>query len=135
MDKQTIALVQESWAKVVPISATAGALFYTNLFEAAPDVKALFKGDMEGQATKLMQMISAAVSKLNELDALVPVLQQLGKRHAGYGVHSEHYTVVGASLLKTLEQGLGPAFTPATKEAWAVVYGVMAKVMNEAAAA
>lgn len=134
MDKQTVALVQESWAKVVPISATAGALFYTNLFEAAPNLKALFKGDMGAQATKLMQMIAAAVGKLNELDALVPVLQQLGKRHSGYGVLPEHYAVVGASLLKTLEQGLGPAFTPATKEAWTAVYGVMAKVMTEAAA-
>jgi hemoglobin-like flavoprotein len=134
MDKQTVVLVQESWAKVVPISATAGAMFYTNLFEAAPNLKALFKGDMEAQATKLMQMITAAVGKLNELDALVPILQQLGKRHSGYGVLPGHYTVVGASLLKTLEQGLGPAFTPATKEAWTAVYGVMAQVMTEAAA-
>lgn len=134
MEEQTVALVQESWAKVVPISATAGALFYANLFEEAPHLKALFKGDTGAQATKLMQMISAAVGKLNEFDALMPVLQQLGKRHAGYGVLSEHYAVVGASLLKTLEQGLGPAFTPETKAAWAAVYGVMAKVMTEAAA-
>jgi hemoglobin-like flavoprotein len=133
MDKQTVALVQESWAKVVPISATAGALFYANLFGAAPNVKALFKGDTGAQATKLMQMIGAAVDKLNELDSLVPILQQLGRRHATYGVLPEHYIVVGASLLKTLEQGLGPAFTPATKEAWSAVYGVMKKVMTEAA--
>jgi methyl-accepting chemotaxis protein len=134
MEEQTVVLVQESWAKVVPISATAGALFYENLFGEAPHLKALFKGDTGAQATKLMQMIGAAVSKLNELDALVPVLQQLGKRHAGYGVLSEHYAVVGDSLLKTLAQGLGPSFTPEAKAAWAAVYGVMAKVMIEAAA-
>ena len=134
MEQQTVALVQESWAKVVPISATAGSLFYANLFEADPGLKALFKGDMSAQATKLMQMISAAVGKLNDLETLVPILQQLGKRHVGYGVVPEHYAVVGASLLKTLEQGLGPAFTPATKEAWISVYGVMTKVMTEAAA-
>ena len=135
MEQKTVALVQESWAKVVPIASTAGGLFYANLFEAEPSLRALFKGDMDAQATKLMQMISAAVGKLNDLDSLVPILQQLGKRHAGYGVLPGHYAIVGGSLLKTLEQGLGPSFTPATKEAWSAVYGVMAKVMTDAAAA
>jgi methyl-accepting chemotaxis protein len=129
MEQANITLVQESWSKVLPISATAGALFYANLFEADPSLRALFKGDMEAQSAKLMQMINAAVGKLNDLDSLVPVLQQLGQRHATYGVVPAHYAVVGASLLKTLEQGLGPSFTPATKEAWTAVYGVMADVM------
>jgi methyl-accepting chemotaxis protein len=129
MEQQTITLVQESWAKVLPISAKAGALFYSNLFEADPSLRALFKGDIEQQAAKLMQMISAAVGKLNDLGSLVPVLQQLGQRHTTYGVLPAHYDIVGASLLKTLEQGLGAAFTPETKGAWASVYGVMASVM------
>jgi methyl-accepting chemotaxis protein len=129
MEQQTIILVQESWAKVVPMSAAAGALFYSNLFEADPSLKALFKGDMEQQAAKLMQMISAAVGKLNDLEFLVPVLQQLGRRHATYGVLPAHYDTVGASLLKTLEQGLGAAFTTETRQAWASVYGVMAGIM------
>jgi methyl-accepting chemotaxis protein len=134
MEQHTITLVQHSWAQVLPISATAGALFYKNLFEADPSLKALFKGDMEQQAAKLMQMISAAVGKLGELDVLVPILRQLGQRHAGYGVLPAHYDVVGASLLKTLEQGLGAAFTPAVKQAWAAVYGVIAGVMTTAQA-
>lgn len=129
MEQQTITLVQESWAKVLPISATAGSLFYAKLFEADPSLKALFKGDMTQQAAKLMQMISAAVGKLNDLESLVPVLQQLGQRHTGYGVLPAHYDTVGASLLKTLEQGLGAAFTPETKQAWVSVYGLIASAM------
>ncbi|ALT77977.1 globin family protein [Paucibacter sp. KCTC 42545] len=129
MDQQTITLVQDSWAKVIPIAPAAGALFYANLFEADPSLKALFKGDMTQQASKLMQMINAAVAKLDDLDSLVPVLQQLGQRHSTYGVQPAHYDTVGAALLKTIEQGLGPAFTPATKEAWASVYGLIASVM------
>jgi methyl-accepting chemotaxis protein len=134
MEQQTIDLVQASWAKVLPISATAGARFYRNLFEADPSLRVLFKGDIDAQAAKLMQMIGTAVGKLGDLDSLVPVLRQLGERHAGYGVHPNHYQVVGSSLLKTLEQGLGPAFTPATKEAWTAAYAVMSKVMIDAAA-
>jgi hemoglobin-like flavoprotein len=129
MDPDTIALVKDSWAKILPISDTAGKLFYANLFEAQPSLRALFKGNIDDQATKLMQMVDVAVSKLDEPDVLLPALAQLGKRHLGYGVQSEHYEVVGSALLKTIEQGLGPAFTPPVRDAWTSVYGVMAQVM------
>lgn len=133
MQKETIVLVQDSWKQVLPIAPQAAGLFYQNLFAADPTLRILFKGDMQAQGAKLMQMISAAVGKLNDLDALVPVLQGLGKRHGAYGVRDEHYGTVGAALLKTLEQGLGPAFTPEVKAAWTEVYGVMADVMQTAA--
>lgn len=125
--------VQESWNKVVPIADVAGKLFYENLFDADPSLKALFRGDMEEQAAKLTTMITMAVSRLNDLDVLLPVLRSLGKRHAGYGVKEEHYQIVGAALLKTLEQGLGDDFQEDTRHAWTVVYGVMTDVMTGAA--
>jgi hemoglobin-like flavoprotein len=74
-----------------------------------------------------------AVGKLNDLDTLVPVLQNLGTRHAGYGVVESHYGTVGSALLKTLEQGLGPAFTADVRQAWTTVYQTMASVMLQAA--
>jgi hemoglobin-like flavoprotein len=132
MNKETVNHVQQSWAKVVPIAPEAAALFYNNLFTADPSLKPLFKGDMNEQGKKLMQMIGAAVGKLGDLDTLVPILQGLGKRHGTYGVVPAHYGTVGSALLMTLSQGLGSAFTPAVKEAWTEVYGVMAKVMIEA---
>jgi hemoglobin-like flavoprotein len=135
MHPDTVPLVQSTWKQVAAIAPQAAALFYTNLFEADPSLKALFKGDMEEQGKRLMQMIGAAVGKLTDLDALVPVLQSLGERHVGYGVQASHYATVGGALLKTLEQGLGAAFTPAVKAAWTEVYGVMADVMIKASAA
>ncbi len=133
MKQETIDLVQSSWQQVTPIAKQAAALFYSNLFEAQPDLQQLFKGDMEQQGEKLMQMINAAVGKLNDLAGLVPVLQILAQRHVGYGVKPEHYAVVGAALLKTLGQGLGAAFTPQVQAAWTEVYGVMSDVMIQAA--
>ena len=133
MDANTVALVQNSWAKVAPIAPKAAELFYQNLFAADPVLKPLFKGSMEEQGKKLMQMIGAAVGKLNELDTLVPILQSLAKRHAAYGVKDAHYETVGGALLKTLGQGLGEEFTPEVKNAWTAVYGVIVTVMVPAA--
>jgi methyl-accepting chemotaxis protein len=135
MNPETIARVQQSWAQVLPIAPQAAELFYDALFLIDPALKPLFKGDMQAQGRKLMHMIGAAVAKLDDLDALVPVLQGLGRRHGGYGVVPAHYAVVGAALLTTLSQGLGSDFTPATKQAWADVYGVIADTMMGAAAA
>jgi hemoglobin-like flavoprotein len=132
MNKETVDHVQQSWAKVVPIAPQAAALFYNNLFTLDPALKPLFKGNMDEQGKKLMQMIGAAVGKLDDLDTLVPILQNLGKRHNGYGVVPTHYATVGTALLTTLSQGLGPAFTPEVKTAWTDVYGVMSNVMIEA---
>lgn len=135
MNQETIALVQESWKKVAAIAPQAAELFYQNLFAADPNLKPLFRGNMEEQGRKLMQMIGAAVGKLKDLDSLVPILQGLGKRHVGYGVKDSHYQTVGGALVKTLGQGLGEDFTPEVKAAWITTYGVMADVMIAASKA
>jgi hemoglobin-like flavoprotein len=129
-----IALVQNSFAVVAPIADDAAALFYRRLFEIDPTLKAMFKDDMAEQRRKLMQMLSAAVKGLNHIDRLIPVVEDLGRRHVNYGVEEHHYDTVGSALLWTLEKGLGAAFTPDVREAWATVYGLLASTMARAAA-
>ena len=126
-------VVRETFAQVAPSADTVATLFYGRLFELDPTLKALFKGDMREQGRKLMQMIGLAVSRLDALDELVPAVQALGRRHAGYGVKDVDYDTVGAALLWTLQQGLGPAFTPEVKSAWTTVYGLLASTMKAAA--
>ena len=127
-------LVQQSLTKVVPIADQAAALFYQRLFSLDPSLQHLFRGNMEEQGRKLMKMIGTAVNGLDDLDALVPAVQDLGRRHVGYGVEDGHYDTVGAALIWTLEQGLGDAFTNPTREAWVTVYGILASTMKAAAA-
>lgn len=133
MTPEQVALVKDSWAKVTPIAEKAAELFYGKLFETYPEVKPYFKGDMQEQGRKLMAMINTAVNGLDNLGPLVPAVQELGKRHVGYGVKDEDYDKVAVSLLWTLEQGLGDDFTPETKEAWTVMYTTVADVMKAAA--
>jgi hemoglobin-like flavoprotein len=126
-------LVQESFAIITPIADDAAALFYSRLFDLDPSLRQMFPGDMTEQRKKLMQMLTAAVKGLDRLEQLVPVVEDLGRRHAGYGVADAHYDTVGAALLWTLEMGLGRAFTPDVKDAWATVYGLLATTMKTAA--
>lgn len=128
-----IQLVQETWQQVVPISEDAAGLFYGRLFELDPELRPLFKTDMKAQGAKLMKMIGVAVKGLDKLETIVPAVQDLGKRHVGYGVKPEHYDTVGTALLWTLEQGLGDGFKSDVREAWAEVYGLLAKTMIDAA--
>jgi len=134
MTPQQIELVQSSFAKVVPIAPQAADIFYARLFELAPPVRTLFKGDMAEQGRKLMAMLATVVNGLTRLETIVPAAQQLARRHAGYGARPEHYPVVGAALIDTLEKGLGPAFTPEVREAWATAYGLLSAVMIAAQA-
>jgi len=133
MTSAEIALIRESFRKVAPIADQAASLFYARLFELDPSLRALFRGDMSEQGRKLMQMIGMAVGGLDRFDQLVPTVRQLGLRHAGYHVRDAHYETVGEALLWTLERGLGPDFTPAAKDAWAKVYGVLAETMKAGA--
>ena len=133
MESRQIDLVQQSFAEVKPIAATAAELFYGRLFALDPSLRPLFKGDIVRQGQMLMSMIGAAVAGLRNLDTLAPVVKQLGARHAGYGVRKEHYATVGAALLWTLEQGLGPKFTLDVKLAWADAYALLSSVMQAGA--
>lgn len=133
MDTNTITLVQTSFAKVKPISETAGELFYADLFATAPEVRPLFKGNMGEQGMKLMATLGVVVNGLNDLEKIVPVAEALARKHVDYGVEPAHYDAVGASLLRALEQGLGPEFTSDVKAAWVSAYGTLSGVMIAAA--
>lgn len=134
MDQESIRLVQQTWKQVDPIREQAAALFYGRLFELDPSLRPLFKGDMAEQGRKLMNMLAAAAMGLDRLDSIVGEVQALGRRHVAYGVQDAHYDTVGAALLWTLEQGLGDAFTPQVKAAWAEAYTLLADTMKQAAA-
>ena len=132
MNSEQINLVRASFDKIEPVAEEAGVLFYVRLFKLDPELRRLFKGKMNEQGLKLMQMIGLAVKGLDRIEELVPELQALGARHTGYGVEDRHYKTVAEALLWTLEAALGAEFNDRTKEAWAEVYGFLAETMKDA---
>ncbi|MBA4034721.1 MAG: hemin receptor [Bradyrhizobium sp.] len=129
MNPTQINLVQESFAKVAPISEQAATLFYDRLFEVAPAVKVMFPADMKEQRKKLMATLAVVVNGLSHLESVLPAASALAKRHVSYGARPEHYPVVGGALLWTLEKGLGEAWTADVADAWTAAYGTLSGYM------
>ena len=133
MNQDEIALVQDSFAKVVPIADSAASIFYKKLFELDANLEPLFSDDLEVQGAKLMKMLGMVVNGLTNLEVLIPAIEDLGKRHVEYGVTEPMYDTVGQALLATLEIGLGEAFTKDVKAAWAKAFSTLKQVMCDAA--
>jgi hemoglobin-like flavoprotein len=129
MTSDQVELVQQSFAKVAPISEQAAVLFYGRLFELAPSVRAMFPDDMTEQRKKLMATLALVVNGLTNLEAVLPAASALAKRHVSYGAKPEHYPVVGGALLWTLEKGLGEGWTPEVASAWTAAYGTLSGYM------
>ena len=133
MTQDEVALVQSTFKAVLPIKEQAADLFYGRLFTLDPGLRPMFPAEMAEQKTKLMATLATVVGKLHALDEITGAVQDLGRRHVAYGVKPEQYETVGSALLWTLEQGLGPAFTPAVKAAWTAAYTLLAGAMIAAA--
>ncbi len=129
MTPDQVKLVQDSFAKVAPISGKAAELFYGRLFEIAPQVRAMFPDDMTEQRKNLMATVAVVVNGLADLPTILPAASALAKRHVSYGAQAEHYPVVGEALLWTLEKGLGPSWTPEVAAAWTQAYTTLSGFM------
>jgi len=129
MTPDQIKLVQQSFSNVVPIADRAAILFYDRLFEIAPQVNSMFPSDMTEQRKKLVTMLTAVIAGLDNLASILPAASALAKRHVAYGAKAEHYPVVGAALLWTLEKGLGEGWTTEVADAWKAAYGTLSGFM------
>jgi nitric oxide dioxygenase len=133
MTPDQVKAIQESFKKVAPIFEQAAALFYGRLFEIAPAVKPLFRGDMKEQGSKLMATLAVVVNGLGNLQAILPAASALAKRHVAYGVKPADYEPVGAALVWTLERGLGEQWTPELAQAWGAAYAILSQFMIDEA--
>src|SRR5262249_59722860 len=72
MTSEQVKAIQDSFAKVAPISEQAAEIFYGRLFEIAPAMEPLFRGDMKEQGKKLMAMLTVVIGGLRHLETGVP---------------------------------------------------------------
>ena len=133
MDRRQVDLVRASFASLPQDAEAVGMLFYALLFKIDPELRQLFRGDMQTQSRLLVTMIATAVENLDRLDLVLSAVRDLGRRHAGYGVKDTDYDTVETALLLTLAQALGGGFTPEVRQAWIACYRTLAEIMQTAA--
>lgn len=127
-------LLRQTFESMVPLPRRFGLQFYERLFELDPELRPLFQGDGDRQATMLINALTLAVLRLLDDGRASATVRQLGERHRDYGVLDGHYDTFGAALLWTFEQRLGDRFTPELRDAWSEAWSEIAGAMRQAAA-
>jgi NAD(P)H-flavin reductase len=125
--------LKASWSKVAAFGDQVPLRFYSRLFVLAPETREMFPMSMSGQRDRLVTALGYTVSNVDDLERLVPYLQQLGRDHRRFGVSARHYGLVGDALLATLADFLGPEWTSDLAQDWTDAYGLVASTMIEAA--
>ena len=132
---QYLALVRESFARVLERESLVTPRFYQILFERYPQVRPLFGHKAaERQQQMLQEALVAVVDHLEDARWLETTLGAMGAKHVEYGVTAEMYPWVGECLIATLAEIVGPDWTPAYTEAWRRAYGAITQLMLRGAA-
>lgn len=134
MTAESVHILRKSFQRIEAHGHVAALAFYRRLFELDPSLRPMFRTDIETQAAKLIDMLSAALAMLEKPAQLRATLEDLGARHVGYGVKPEHYDTVRAALIDMLATVLGPEFTPSLRAAWTDLLVAISETMLAGAA-
>ena len=122
MTPEQTELVRRSFDAIWPVRRKLANQFYCRFFELAPDAQGLFRGDMERQHLKLMDIIAAIVGTLDKREMFQSIISYSGLQHARFGAKPLHFAAFGDALIWGLEQQFGTEFSPEMKEAWIKLY-------------
>jgi nitric oxide dioxygenase len=122
--------IRRSFAAATRTPGALAETFYRRLFEAEPGFRAMFPADLTGQERKLTAILATAVASIDRLDALVPAVENLGRRHQALGVRHEHYAPVGAALIAAIEDCAGRPLDAAAREGWRRAFAWLTATMT-----
>ncbi|XP_028994416.1 neuroglobin [Betta splendens] len=137
-------LIRGSWESLGKNKVPHGVIMFSRLFELDPALLSLFRystncdttqdcvssPEFLEHVTKVMLVIDAAVSHLDDLPSLEDFLLNLGRKHQAVGVSTQSFAVVGEALLYMLQRSLGQAYTAPLRQAWLSMYGVVVAAMS-----
>ena len=132
-DIDTAALKENFGAVAAHGGDDVALFFYSYLFLKYPETRDMFPPSMTTQRDRLVGALIRIVTDVDNVDALVPYLQDLGRDHRKFGAIAGHYPAVGEALLATLRHFSGDDWTPQLQSDWAAAYGIVAGAMVGAA--
>jgi hemoglobin-like flavoprotein len=125
-------LLRGVFLRLIPQSDEMAKSLYAHLFAKIPEARGMFRGPMEAQRDKLVQMLALMVDALDQPEAFAEACRVSGARHHGYGARPEHYGPLGESLIAALRETCLPPLSAEEEALWVRLYDRVAQLMKEA---
>ena len=130
-----VELLEKSFDLIRPQAKEFSASFYFKLFQANPEVEALFENtNIDKQQKKLISSLALIVENLRNPESLEAALKSLGAYHVTTGTLDRYYPLVGKALLDTFKVYLGQQWTPELAKTWLDAYNAICELMLQGAA-
>ncbi|MBE2895861.1 flavohemoprotein [Pasteurellaceae bacterium HPA106] len=129
LDTQTRDIIKATVPALEAHGTTITKTFYRNMFNDHPELLNIFNKTNQArgqQPTALATTVLAAAKHIDNLEAILDHVIQIGHKHRALEIHAEHYPIVGKHLLGAIKEVLGDAATPEILDAWAKAYAVIA---------
>src|SRR5262245_5685048 len=128
MRAEQIRRLQGSFDRVW-VTGRVATLFYDRLFLIAPHTRSLFPADMENQKIKFTSMLASVIGLIERQPMFTSIIEDLGRRHARYGVAESDYDAVGQALMWSLERSLADEFTNEVRSDWLALFENVRDIM------
>lgn len=131
LEQKTIDIIKSTVPVLEEFGEAITTRFYTMMFQNHPELLNIFNHANQKQGRQqqaLANAVYAAAANIDNLENILPVVNQIGEKHRSLGVKPEHYPIVGKYLLLAIQDVLGEAAAPEIIDAWEKAYGVIADV-------
>ncbi|MFZ4834480.1 NO-inducible flavohemoprotein [Rouxiella sp. Mn2063] len=129
LDSQTIAIVKSTLPLLQATGPSLTAHFYDRMFVHNPELKDIFNMNNQrngAQRQALFDAICGYAANIDNLPALLPVVERIAQKHASFNIQPDQYQIVGSNLLATIDEMLNPG--QEVLDAWGKAYEVLAGV-------
>ena len=127
--EEEMELLKDSYEKLRASVVLRPRAFYDTLFQHAPEMRSMFREDLEGQSMKFMTTLGVILTRLRDEDAVDESFQELGVKHAALGVQVRHFKPMENALIGTLMDELGTGFTSEVEALWRRAFQTIAERM------
>ncbi|MGR3759641.1 globin domain-containing protein [Roseobacteraceae bacterium NS-SX3] len=123
-------LLQNSYARLHAEMDLHSVYFYEALFRRAPELRPMFRDDLEAQGMKFMTTLGRILSALRDPEALSGKLAELGKFHAAIGVTGAQFAPMEEALVDTMHHVLGSDMSSELERAWRTAFKEVSEEME-----
>jgi hemoglobin-like flavoprotein len=133
MTPEQISRLTRSFQAVSAQPRALAALFYQELFSAAPGLRSLFPADMTALQGHFEAALALVIRNLRDLSTLEESLRDLGAQHVVWGAKPEDYVLVREALIRAIRAS-SPEWTEDLEHDWRRAITAIAVPMLQGAA-